>query len=188
VVARNTEVANMSDRLATAIAAQKEAETHRDRITAELALERDRLYAEQKRADGLSAGLAALEAERISRLAELERTSADRQSLARELEVHRAGKGAASAAEVDGLRKALAAAERERSDLLARLSAENDLLRDRLGEVAASVARMGQPADTKPLPPSAETPLARGAATAPAAEETALADYPLAERATGTRH
>jgi regulator of replication initiation timing len=188
VVARNTEVANMSDRLATAIAAQKEAETHRDRITAELALERDRLYAEQKRADGLSAGLAALEAERISRLAELERTSADRQSLARELEVHRAGKGAAPAAEVDGLRKALAAAERERSDLLARLSAENDRLRDRLGEVAASVARMGQPADTKPLPPSAETPLARGAATAPAAEETALTDYPLAERATGTRH
>lgn len=203
MVARNTEVANMADRMATAVAAQADAEATGDKLAAELSFERDRLYAEQKRADGLAAGLAALEAERISRLAEIERTGADRRSLettlaaerqravalARELEGHRSASGTnpADAMELDNLRKALAAAERDRADLLNRLSVENNLLRERLGEVAASVARIGSSPDSKGPLPVDPAPLRSTPATA-AADEPALADYSPAERVAGTRH
>jgi regulator of replication initiation timing len=203
MVARNTEVANIADRLKAAAATQAQAETERDRLATELSMERDRLYAEQKRADGLAAGLAALESERISRLAELERAAGDRRTLesnlaaerqrtvaiTRELEAGRSMNGAnsAAAAELDQLRQALAAAERDRTDLLNRLSVENSLLRERLGEVAASVARIGQASDSKaPLPvepaPLRSTP---AAPPSPATDEPAIGDFPLA---TGTRH
>ena len=203
MVARNTEVANLTDRMAAAAVAQTEAEATRDKLAAELSFERDRLYAEQKRADGLAAGLAALEAERISRLAELERTGGDRRALedsldaerqrtvtlARELEASRSTSGANPTVtlELANLRKALAAAEHDRADLLNQLSVENNLLRERLGEVAASVARIGQsPEITGPVPVD-PAPL-RNPPTAPAADEPALGDYPHVERATGTRH
>jgi chromosome segregation ATPase len=231
MVARNTEVANMSDRMAAAAAAEAAAKAERDKHATDLSLERDRLFAEQKRADGLAAGLAALEAERISRLAELERHATDRQmlegnlsterqralALARELEATRAGSGGTSSTpsgEADALRKALTAAESEKNDLAARLAAleservtllaearraagsardgeraENRLLRDRLGEIAASVVRISEAMDDKPaLPANAPPPLQNAPATAPSADEAPLAEFPLAERATGTRH
>jgi len=98
-----------------------------------------------------------------------------------------AGANPAATLELDNLRKALAAAERDRADLLNRLSAENGLLRERLGEVAANVARIGQLPDAKGPLPVDPAPL-RTAPAAPTADEPALADYPLAERITGTRH
>lgn len=171
MVARNTEVANAGDRLSTANAEMNAAVSARDKAISELAFERDRLYAEQKRADGLAAGLAALEAERMSRLAELERAANDRQALdsglaaerqrtlalARELEASRLGDGTGvAAAEGDNLRKSLAAAEAEKNDLARRLAladeahtalrTENEALRH-----AAAVEAEGERAENRRL-------------------------------------
>ncbi len=81
LVARATEIGNLTDSIAGMTASGTVTEAGRDKLAAELALERDRLVAEQKRADGLSAGLAALQAERISRIADLERREADLKAL-----------------------------------------------------------------------------------------------------------
>ncbi len=148
MVARNTEMTNMADQLVAAQASETAALAARDHLSAELSMERDRLFAEQKRADGLAAGLAALESERISRLAELERGANDKRSL-----------------------EASLAAERDRANTLAREieqarsnrpvdredeRAENRRLRERLGEIAASVVHISQAMEGKaPLPAAA---------------------------------
>jgi len=81
LVAHVTEIGNLNDSLATTTANEATTAAARDRLTAELALERDRIVAEQRRGDGLAAGLAALQAERLSRIADLERNSADMKTL-----------------------------------------------------------------------------------------------------------
>jgi chromosome segregation ATPase len=81
LVARATEIVNLTNSLAGAMASDATTAEARDKLSNDLGLERDRLIAEQRRSDGLAAGLAALQAERLSRIADLERNAADIQTL-----------------------------------------------------------------------------------------------------------
>jgi chromosome segregation ATPase len=156
MVARNTAMANIADQLAAATAVETASTTARERLEAELSLERDRLYSERKRADGLAAGLAALEAERISRIAELERGANDKRVLEATLVAERER---ANALARD--------AERGRGGLLPEREddrAEVRRLRERLAEIAINVVHISEAMDGKSprtadaSPPAAEIP------------------------------
>lgn len=175
MVARNTEMTNMADQLAAANASEAAAVSARERLAAELSMERDRLFAEQKRADGLAAGLAALESERISRLAELERSANDKRALEASLAAER-DRANALAREIEQVRTARPA---DREDE----RAENRRLRERLSEIAASVVHISQAMESKaPLPAEVA---ARAPDLAPANGDTPDAG-PLG--VAGTRH
>jgi chromosome segregation ATPase len=136
LVARATEIGNLADSVAAMKASDAASAAARDRLSSELALERDRLVAEQKRADGLAAGLAALQAERTGRIADLDRAAADlkardaalaaeyarREQLAAAAEAMKAERADAMA-EGDNFRKAMAATEAEKEGLLGRIAA-----------------------------------------------------------------
>ena len=174
MVARNTEIANLANRAAAAAATETAATNARDKLAAELSMERDRLYSEQKRADGLAAGLAALEAERIARLAELERTGNDKRALEAGLVAERE-RARALAAELEHLRAGRPA---DRDD-------EASKLRERLREIAASVVRISQAMDAKP-PLPADVVASRSPDLTPANGDPPDADHPLT--VAGTRH
>jgi chromosome segregation ATPase len=156
LVARNTEIGNLTDQLAGARAAEASVAALRDEIAAGLSAERARYAAERRRADDLAARLAGLEAERIDRLAELERRAAEVEALKSEiasgqqrrdalaadiarLEIERAEQRAAlghQAEDVARLRAEIAAAASWRGELEARLAAGDSALRDAKGEIA----------------------------------------------------
>lgn len=150
MVARNTEMTNMADQLAAANTSEAASVAARDRSASELSMERDRLFAEQKRADGLAAGLAALESERISRLAELERGANDKRALEASLAAER-DRANALALDIERYRTARPADREEER-------AENRRLRERLGEIAASVVHISQAMEGKaPVPADVAT-------------------------------
>jgi chromosome segregation ATPase len=231
MVARQTEIGNLSDNLRARAAAEEAAAAARDTLARELAEERERLALEASRLATLSADHEALHAERSGHLSELERLSeeleqrsatvrtfeaelatlmvtrqalvadvenvrADRNRLAAELAARNAeaerlaaeleeanrlrdellggvgGAAAIASSGGDNLQKALSAAETEKGELAARLTAlEQDLevlrtenaelrrvagaeweseredsrrLRERLNEIAAGVVRLTQ--------------------------------------------
>jgi chromosome segregation ATPase len=90
LVARNTEIGNLSDLLMDAKARQQAIEAERDGLAAALAAEQATLVAERLRAENLEASLARLEGERIERLGELERRATEAQELIAELDRDRA--------------------------------------------------------------------------------------------------
>jgi chromosome segregation ATPase len=132
LVARDTTIANLTDRLAASIAAEAATMTARDALAAELGSERQRLAAETKRADGLEAGLAVLRNERTERQAELDRRASELQALRAEIAAAQVGREVAAveaAAEHvaavggDNVQKAIAAVEAVGQTLATRLAA-----------------------------------------------------------------
>jgi chromosome segregation ATPase len=90
LVARSTEIGNLNDRLVDAKAVQETISAERDRLATALAAEQAALAAERRRAENLEASLERIEAERIERLAELERRAAEARELVSELARDRA--------------------------------------------------------------------------------------------------
>jgi DNA repair exonuclease SbcCD ATPase subunit len=90
LVARNTEIGNLNDRLVDAKAVHETLSAERDRLATALAAEQAALAAERRRAENLEASLERIEAERIERLAELERRAAEARELVGELARDRA--------------------------------------------------------------------------------------------------
>ncbi len=153
LVARDTSIGNLGDRVVEVTAAATAAAAERDRLASALTQESERLATATKRAEGLEASLAALRAERAERLAELDRRADEVQALkselaaeqvgreaivaelrqAREREDAARGEAAAMAAELagrseglagsDNLDKAIAAIEADKAALTARLAA-----------------------------------------------------------------
>jgi regulator of replication initiation timing len=73
MVARQTEIGNLSDRLAEKTTAEQTVTAARDGLAGELAAERTRLAEEQARLQALEAGFDVLQTERTGRIADLER-------------------------------------------------------------------------------------------------------------------
>ncbi len=166
LVARNTEIGNLNDRVAQATTTELSLKTARDTLAEELAAEKIELVAERRRTENLEASVARLEAERIDRLAELERRATEVGELTAELAKARAdaeghmgqisehaedrrhanGGVEDEAIPIDGdnVAKALASAEAENAALsqrLAALEAEHASLRaqnDDLKRVASA--------------------------------------------------
>ncbi len=123
LVARNTEIGNLKDQLAASRSGEEAVAKARDELDAELAVERARLAAEQLRAEGLEARIVAFEAERVDRLAALER---------------RAG-------EIKALEAKIAAEALQREHLaaeVARLEAEREARIGELAETAGTLASL----------------------------------------------
>jgi len=72
-VAFSTEIGNLNDKLSDLNQREAEALALRDRLAADIAAGREQLEAEAKRAEGLAAGVQALQRERTERLVEMER-------------------------------------------------------------------------------------------------------------------
>jgi septal ring factor EnvC (AmiA/AmiB activator) len=134
LVARDTQIGNLGDRVASAVAAAAATARDRDRLAAELEAERTRLAAESRRADGLEAGLGVLQAERAERLAELERRATELRALETEIASQKVAREAV-AAEADALRAERDALRGQRDTL----GAEIDR---RMQEVAALNAEL----------------------------------------------
>jgi predicted nucleic acid-binding Zn-ribbon protein len=141
LVARATEIGNVTDSLVGMIASNAATAATRDRLTAELALERDRLVAEQKRADGLAAGLAALQAERMGRIADLERNAGDLKALDAAIVAERA-RSATLAQEIATL-KALEKEIAEEHAPRARLASEIEGIKAERAALAGELAARG---------------------------------------------
>ena len=125
LVARNTQIGNLDDRIATLTASEAdliaererltaEHAAERDRLTSELAAEREALAAERQRVQGLEAGLGALQVERTERLAEIERRGDELKMLEAEIAALRV-QHEATLAELSDERQKMAA-ERERAE------------------------------------------------------------------------
>jgi chromosome segregation ATPase len=126
MVARQTEIGNLSDRLAERTAGEQSVVAARDGLADELAAERARLAGEQARLQALEAGFDVLQTERTGRLADLERRAAEVRSLEAAIASERTGRQEL-AAEVDGIRAdraRLVAELAERGSEIARLTAE----------------------------------------------------------------
>lgn len=85
IVARNTEIGNLNDRLDAAKAVEEGLSAERDRLLESLAAEQASLAAERQRVANLEASLERIEAERIDRLAELERRATEARNLVADL-------------------------------------------------------------------------------------------------------
>ena len=103
LVARQTEIGNLKDSVAAVTESEAATAAARDRLVADIALERDRQLAAEQRAEGLAAGLAALQAERTGRIAELERMTAQQRALEQDLAAERTRREG-SATEADALK------------------------------------------------------------------------------------
>ena len=90
LVARNTEIGNLNDRLADARATEQRLISERDKLAEELTDRQNALTAERRRVSNLEASIARLEAERIDRLGEIERRAAEVRELTAELAKSRA--------------------------------------------------------------------------------------------------
>ena len=126
MVARQTEIGNLSDRLAEKTTAEQTVTAARDGLAGELAAERTRLAEEQARLQALEAGFDVLQTERTGRIADLERRAAEIRSLEAGIASERSGRQAL-AAEADGIRAdraRLVAELAERGNEIARLTAE----------------------------------------------------------------
>ena len=141
LVARNTEIGNLTDSLAHLTTSDAASAAARDRLVAELSLERDRLVAEQKRADGLAAGLAALQAERIGRIADLERNAGDLKALDAAVAAERA-RSSTLAQEIGAL-KALEREIAEKHTTRAHLADEIEAIKDERTALAGELAARG---------------------------------------------
>ena len=126
MVARQTEIGNLSDRLAERTAAEQTAIAARDGLAAELAADRQSLAEEQKRREALEASFEVLQTERAGRLADLERRTAEMRILETELAAERTRREAlaAEAGTIRADHARLVAELAERGDQIARLTAE----------------------------------------------------------------
>ncbi len=118
LVARETTIGNLNDSLATSKAAEAQTGLARDGLAANLAEEQARLAAEQRRAAGLEARITAFEAERVDRLATLERRSAEVKTLQAELAAERVRRESVAAE--------IAQLEAERTDRLRELTRRSE--------------------------------------------------------------
>ncbi|MEX0852147.1 MAG: hypothetical protein WD036_02535 [Bauldia sp.] len=134
LVARDTAIGNFTDQLVAAVAAG-------NRLAAELATERERLAAEQRRAAGLEAGIGALGTERAETIAERDRRAAEVGALETEIAAERTRREAL-AAELDAVRAHLAAELKRRSDLEASLAAARAERIDRSAELDRRAAEV----------------------------------------------
>lgn len=128
MVARQTEIGNLSDALAEKAAAEQLAAARHQQIVAALDAEQAQGADGRKRIDGLEAGLAALQIERTGRMADLERRAAEVRALEEQL--------AASRSNRDALAEESARIAADRDRLVSELA-------ERVREVAALTARMG---------------------------------------------
>jgi chromosome segregation ATPase len=132
MVARSTEIGNLTDNLAAITAAEQAGIEARDRLAAELAGEREGFAIERKRAAATEASFAALEAERATRLADLERRTTEVRTLEAAVAAEVSAR-AALAAEIEALKT-----ERSRIvDQLAAARSENETGRHRQADVLA---------------------------------------------------
>jgi DNA repair exonuclease SbcCD ATPase subunit len=135
LVARDTAMGNLNDSLADSRAAEARMGFARDGLADALEEEQAKLAAEKRRAEGLEGRITAFEAERVDRLATLERRAADIKALQAELAAERAQRESI-AAEIAQLE-----AERtERLRELTRRSEEVERLKSEL--LAANEARL----------------------------------------------
>jgi chromosome segregation ATPase len=126
MVARQTEIANLSDKVTERTAAEAAAAGARDRIAADLSAERQQIAATRERITILEASLSVLQTERVGRLADLERRTTELRALEAEIAGERS-KRATLETEVDGIRAdraRLVAELAERGNEIARLTSE----------------------------------------------------------------
>jgi len=90
LVARDTQIGNLNDRLADAKATEQRLISERDKLAEELTSEQNALAAERRQVANLEASVARLEAERVDRLGEIERRAAEVRELTAELATNRA--------------------------------------------------------------------------------------------------
>lgn len=183
MVARQTEITNLSVALADHTATERAMAGERDGLAAELAAERATLAGEEARLEALEASFAVLQTERTGRLAELERRAAEVKSLEAELASERAAREAL-AAEADGVRAdraRLVAELSERGAEIARLSAglnetmrHRDTLMERLEAAGLPLPEMGEA--MAQAGPAGEGDNLRKALAATEAQNTELAE------------
>lgn len=163
MVARQTEIANLSDKLTERTAAELATAGARDRVAADLAAEQEEMTAARKRIETLEAGLAVLQTERTGRMADLERRAGELRALEAEIAAERARRETL-ASEADGIkadRDRLVVELTERGNEIEWLTAE---LGKTIREQDDLVARLD----------AAEADLARAHAEAKAAAGTGL--------------
>jgi chromosome segregation ATPase len=132
LVARDTEIGNFKDEVLARTAAESALIDARDELAAVLADEKMKLVQAQHRGEGLTARIAALEAERADRIATLDRRAAEIKEREAELALERARREALGAE--------IARLEAERSDRhaeLARYAADIERLKRELVQAAA---------------------------------------------------
>ena len=135
LVARDTTIGNLNDSLADSEAAEARSVLARDALAATLQEEGAKLAAEKRRGEGLEGRITAFEAERVDRLATLERRAADIKALQAELASERVQRESLAAEIVQ-----LEAERTERLRELTRRSEEVERLKTELQ--AANEARL----------------------------------------------
>lgn len=172
LVARDTTIGNLNDSLADSKAAEARTGLARDGLAAALEEEQAKLAAEKRRAEGLEGRITAFEAERVDRLATLERRAADIKALQAELASERAQR--------EGLAAEIAQLEAERTERLRELTRRSEEVEGLKTELqAANEARLQAAASAVAATP-AESELPDGdnirkAIAATQAEKDALA-------------
>lgn len=133
LVARDTTIGNLNDSLAASKAAEAQTGLARDKLAESLAEEQAAHATERRRAAGLEARITAFEAERVDRLATLERRSGEVKSLQAELAAERVRR--------ESIAAEIAQLEAERTERLRELTRRSE-------EVESLKATLQRTADT----------------------------------------
>lgn len=156
LIARQTEIGNLKDRVASAKAAEAALAAARDALAAAVAEEKGRTGLERSRAESLEARLAALESERLDRLATLEKRATEIHELETELGAERSRRDTLAVdimrlmaerdtrlaeisekgREISGLRGELVDAGAKRREIEDKLATTESALAEARGEIA----------------------------------------------------